>query len=150
MRVRIAIAAAALGAGQLLAPPAAADEPASVAGLKAAVVELDQAYANEDTATIRRMIAPDAVSIAPRYGGAASPDEQIGTFEEIERTHSDYSPIEVVLLRPDVALVTFEKSYTGTYKGAALPPRVFVSEIWLKDGDTWLNRFYQETPIGKE
>jgi len=148
MRIRLAIAAAALGVCQFHALPAAADDAATIAELKSAVVELDQAYANEDVATIKRMISPDNVSITPRYDGAASVDEQIATFEEIERKHSDYSPIDAALLRPDVALVTFEKSYTGTYKGTTPPPRVFVSE--LKQGNTWLNRLYQETPIEKQ
>jgi ketosteroid isomerase-like protein len=141
---------AALVACHVHALPAAADEAATVAEIKAAVVELDQAYANEDVSTIERMILPNHVSIAPRYGGAASQEAQIATFEELERTHFDYSPIDVELLSPDVALATFEKSYTGTYQGAPLPPRVFVSEIWLRQGDTWRQRLYQETPIEKQ
>lgn len=146
MRMRLAIVAT-LMAWQ--AHVAAADEAATVAGLAAAAMQLDKAYAEQDVATIERMIVPNHASIAPRYGGAASVDAQFETFDDLERTHFDYSPIEVELLGPDVALVTFEKSYAGTYKGAALPPRVFVSEIWLRQGDTWQQRLYQETPIEK-
>jgi len=130
-----------------IALPAAADEAATLAEIEAAALQLDQAYADQDVATIQGMIMPNHASIAPRYGGAAALDAQIETFEDLERTHFDYSPIEVELLAPNVALVTFEKSYAGTFKGASLPPRVFVSEIWLKQGATWQQRLYQETPI---
>jgi ketosteroid isomerase-like protein len=149
MKIRGVIVAV-LVACHAFALSAAADEAATVAELKAAAVELDQAYANEDVATIERMVLPDHVSIAPRYGGAASQDAQIATFEQLERRHFDYSPIEVALLTPDVALVTFEKSYEGTYKGVPLPSRVVVSEIWLKQDDTWRQRLYQETPIEQQ
>jgi hypothetical protein len=127
----------------------AADEAATLAELEAAAMQLDQAYADQDVATIQGMILPNHTSIAPRYGGAAALDAQIETFEDLERTHFDYSPVEVELLAPDVALVTFEKSYAGTYKGAALPPRVSVSEIWLMRDGAWQQRLYQETPIGQ-
>jgi ketosteroid isomerase-like protein len=130
--------------------PAAADDAATIAEIKAAVLKIDKAYADEDPATIKAMILPDQVSIAPRYGGAASPDAQIKAFEHLDRSHFDYSPIDVELLSPTVALATFEKSYSGTYKGTTLPPRVFVSEIWLKRDDGWRQRFYQETPIEKQ
>jgi len=69
MKTRLAIMAA-LAVFHFHASSAIADEAATIAELKSVVVELDQAYANEDVATIKRMIAPDAVSITPRYGGA--------------------------------------------------------------------------------
>jgi len=146
MRIRLAIVAT-LMVCHVHALPAAADEAATLAELEAAALQLDKAYADQDVATIQGMILPNHASIAPRYGGAAALDAQIETFEDLERTHFDYSPIEVELLGPDVALVTFEKSYAGTFKGTTLPPRVFVSEIWLRREGTWQQRLYQETPI---
>jgi hypothetical protein len=135
---------------EVLALPSAADEAATIDEIKSAVLELDKAYADEDRSTIERLILPNHVSIAPRYGGAATLNEQVDTFEQLERAHFDYSPIEVELLSPDIALVTFEKSYSGTYKGVTLPPRVFVSEVWLRQSGMWRQRIYQETPIEKQ
>jgi Domain of unknown function (DUF4440) len=128
---------------------AAADEAATVAQLQAAALELDKAYANQDMSTIKRMISSDSLSVAARYGGSASLAEQTKTFGELKRTNLDYTPIDVTLLGADVALVTFEKSYAGTYEGKALPPRVFVGEVWLKRDGKWLQRYYQETAIEK-
>ena len=149
MKIRLAIIVA-VTACSFPMLPATADEAATIAEIKSAVLEIDQAYADEDVSTIKRMILPDQVSIAPRYGGAASPDAQIKAFEHLEREHFNYSPMDVALLSPTVALITFEKSYTGTYKGTTLPPRVFVSEIWLKKEEGWRQRLYQETPIEKQ
>jgi ketosteroid isomerase-like protein len=146
LKIRLMIAALFL-ASSFQALPAMADEAATVADIRSAALELDKAYADEDVSTIERMILPDHVSIAPRYGGAASPTEQVASFDQLERDHFDYSPIDIALLAPDIALVTFEKSYTGTFRGKALPPRVFVSQIWLKQDDSWRQRLYQETAI---
>ena len=93
------------------------------------------------------MTTSDQLSIASRYGGPAERALQLETFKNLERTTFDYSPIEVEFLKPDIALVTFEKSYKGTFDGTALPARVIVGEIWLKQGEAWLQRFYQETPV---
>lgn len=131
----------------LAALPAGADDAGDIEGLKADVMTLDHAYAAGDAGTIRRMVTPDNVSITSRYRGAADPDRQIAAFIDTDRKHVDHSPIDVVLLSPDIALVTFEKSYEGTFKGAPLPSRVAVSEIWMRQDGGWLNRTYQETAI---
>jgi len=146
MKTRLAVAAA-LAACLFHVLPAMADEAATIAEIRAAVVEVDQAYADEDLATIERLTTSDHVSIAPRYGGAALKEGQLATFEALERRNFDYSPIEVELLAPDIALVGFEKSYEGTFQGVPLPPRVIVSEVWLRRDGTWRQRLYQETPI---
>jgi ketosteroid isomerase-like protein len=129
----------------LFAFAARADDTSQI---RSAVVELDQAYANKDVSTIGRMILPDHVSIAARYGGAATVEAQVATFKETEREALDYSPIDIKFLTPGIAIVTFEKSYKGTFQGRPLPSRVSVSEVWLKQQDsTWLQRLYQETAI---
>ncbi len=149
MKIRLLITSV-VTACSLHVLPAIADDAAAIAEIKSAVLQIDKAYADEDVSTIERMILPNQVSIAPRYGGAATPDTQIKAFEHLEREHFDYSPMDVELLSPGVALVTFEKSYAGTYKGTTLPPRVFVSEIWLRQENGWRQRLYQETPIEKQ
>lgn len=133
-----------LGLCLVCAGPAAADDAET---LRAAALELDQAYTDEDIATIEQMLEPDHTSIAARYGGAAGLNAQVGTFDRLERRNFDYSPVEVEFLSPDIALVTFEKSTEGTFEGEALPSRVIVSEIWRRHGDSWLQRLYQETAL---
>jgi hypothetical protein len=147
MRPHVTILAAAFC---FLALPAAAQDDQSIEQLKADVLKLDMAYADEDAATIESMLLPGQISITARYGGAATVDRQVAAFEDTERTHYDHSPIEVKLLSPDIALVTFEKSYKGTYKGDPLPPRVAVGEVWMKQDGKWMNQSYQETAIAPQ
>ena len=130
--------------------PATADEAATIAEIKSAVLKIDKAYADKNVSTIKRMILPDQVSIATRYGGAASPDAQIKALEHQKRKHFDYSSMDVELLSPTIALITFEKSVSGTYEATYFPPRVFVSEIWLRKEGRWRQRLYQETQIKKQ
>lgn len=119
--------------------------------IRSAVVELDEAYAKEDVSEIQRMLVPDHVSIAARYGGAAAVAAQVETFKDLERQSLDYSAINIEFLAPDIALVNFEKSYKGSYKGRPLPARVSVSEVWLRQEDgSWLQRLYQETAIAEQ
>jgi ketosteroid isomerase-like protein len=148
MRAHISIATAA--AMLFLASAAFADDAETIESLKSDVITLDQAYADEDVATIESLLAPDFVGITARYGGPAEVEQQIAAFEDTQRKHLDHSPVEVVLLSPDIAFVTFQKTYEGTYKGKPLPPRVAVGAIWVKQDGKWLNRTYQETEIAPE
>lgn len=146
MKFRLAILVP-LVACHFQALPAIANEAATIAEIKSAVAKLDNAYSNEDVATIKRMTVPNHVAVSPLYDRPVSVDTQINAFDQLERVLFDRSPIQVALLSPEIALVTFEKSYKGTYKGKPLPARVFASEIWRKQGDKWLQQLYQETPI---
>lgn len=130
----------------LVTLPARADDAPDLDKLKADVIALDQAYADGDAATIESLQTPDFMSITARYVGPADAEQQNAT----KRKHLDHSPVEVVLLSPDIALVTFEKSYEGTYKGKPLPPRVAIGAIWIRQDGKWLNRTYQETQIAPE
>jgi hypothetical protein len=130
--------------------PATADEAATIAEIKSSVLKIDKAYADKDASTIKRMVLPNQISIATRYGGAASPGTTIKAFGHQKRKHFNYSSMDVELLSPTIALVTFEKSFTGTYQGTTFPPRVFVSEIWLRKEGRWRQRLYQETQIKKQ
>jgi hypothetical protein len=147
MRALLASAALIPGACLYSVGSTAADDAETITALRAMALELDQAYADEDMATIEQMLEPDHRSIAARYGGAAALTEQVGTFDRLERRNFDYSPVEVEFLTPDIALVSFEKSTEGSFEGQPLPSRVAVSEIWRRHGDRWLQRLYQETVI---
>lgn len=127
--------------------PATADEAESIAAVKAAVAKIEKAFAEQDTATIASMFTPDHISIATRYGGAVRLPDQLDTIPVLERTTSGVSPLKVTLFREDAALVNYEQTYSGTYDGKALPSRVAVSQIWLKQDGDWRQLLYQETPI---
>lgn len=129
------------------APSATADEAETIAEVRAAVEKIDKAFADQDVATIESMFTPDHISIAARYGGAIRTDDQLEAIGALERKAFDLTPVDVVLIAPGAALVTYQQSYTGTYQDEPLPPRVFVTQIWLDQDGKWLQRLYQESPI---
>lgn len=148
MRIRFAIVAACFAT---LSPalPAIADEAATAAELKTAVLEVNKAYADGDAATIERMTTLDHIAVAPQFLKPLTISEQIDTLGEYKREPFDFTDIDVTVLADDAAFVTYENSYKegGSFQGEPLSSRVYVSQIWLKQDGDWRQSFYQETPI---
>ena len=126
---------------------AVADDAATVGEIKRAAKMLDEAYAKQDVALIKTMVTSDHQAATAYYGRLVTTAEQIATLDKYQARLFDVSPEEVDLLGNDAALVTFEKSYDGTFEGKPLPKRVFVSAVWEKKDGKWLQRLYQETVI---
>jgi len=122
-------------------------EAATVKEIKAAVDNIEKAFADQDRAAIERMFTPDHISIAARYGGPVRLPEQFDTLVALKRKTFDATDLDVTLLSADTALVTYEESYSGTFDDEALPPRVFISQIWVRRDGAWQQRFFQETSI---
>lgn len=124
-----------------------ADEASEIAAVKSAMNELNQAFVQEDWAAIRALATPDHIAAGPVYDGSVSLDEQIAMFPRISL--SEYVPTEptVTLLADSVAMSNFEISIAGTFDGAPLHKRAFVSEIWVKRDGKWLQRAYLENAI---
>jgi hypothetical protein len=136
---------AALFAALVLVLPARADDAALVAEIKARVNELNQAFADRDMAKIKTMITADHIAIIPAYG-KPTPFGEV-RLDQYKVVQSAFTPAQVKVLGPTAALVTYENSNQGSYAGKPLSPRVFVSQIWLKQDGKWLQDLYQETPI---
>jgi hypothetical protein len=58
--------------------------------------------------------------------------------------------LKVKTLTKDVALVSFQATIKGTYKGKEVPSPVQVVEVWIKRDGKWLEASYQETPLDKK
>lgn len=130
-----------------LAAVAVADDAATIDEIKKAAAVLDQAYAKQDAALIKTMVTVDHSSTTPYYGKTMTTAEQIGTLNAFKTQILDVTDEHVDLLGDGAALVTFEKSYEGTFEGKPLPKRVAVSAVWVKSEGKWLQRLYQETAI---
>ncbi len=48
---------------------------------------------------------------------------------------------------PDVAILTYVAAQDTKCDGQALPPKVFATSIWVRQGGKWMSYSYQETPI---
>jgi hypothetical protein len=148
MRIRFAITVVCF-AMAFPALPAIADEATTVAQLKEAVLEVNRAYAHRGAATVERMTTQDHIAVASQFRKPLTISEQVDTLGDYKREPFDFTDIDVTLLADNAAFVTYENSYKGDgfYRGDPLPPRVYVSQIWLKQDGAWRQSFYQETPI---
>jgi hypothetical protein len=130
--------------------PAAADEAADIAAIEAQRAALGQAYLAGNADAIRSLVTPDQRSVTFVYDGPQSVTDQIASLGDLKVEVYDAIPPTVDMLGADAALVTYEQSYRGTFKGNPLPGRVFVGEVWVRVDGTWLEKFYQETVMELE
>ena len=95
-------------------------------------------------------MTPDQRSVTFAYDGARTVDQQLASLKSLDIEVYDAIPPTYEMLGTDAALVTYQQSYRGTFEGNPLPGRVFVGEIWVQKGNTWLQKYYQETVIEVE
>jgi len=141
-----------VGAVLLLAAAASspADEASDIAAIATRHAALGKAYDDQDAAAVRALLTPDQRSATFAYDGPLDVDQQLASLAQLDVEVYDALTPSYAMLGADAALVTYEQSYRGTYKGNPLPGRVFVGEIWVRSGDAWLQKFYQETVIEVE
>lgn len=126
---------------------ASAGDAATIEEIKRAASVLDQAFTQQDVALINSMVTSDHLATTPYYGKSVDIAEQIETLDDFKARLFNVTNEKVDLLGDGAALIMFEKSYEGTFKGVPLPKRVFVSSLWEKSDGKWLQRLYQETAI---
>ncbi|WP_421725111.1 nuclear transport factor 2 family protein [Bauldia sp.] len=139
----------ALVAAIIVSAPAVADDP-DLTEFDAIRDELNAAFAAQNVDKIKTMMTPDHVAATTYYGGPLDTPTELEAVLKFNVDEAEFTPSKVSLLAPTVALVTYENTYVGTFDGEPLPPKVFVSEIWVQQDGTWLQRLYQETPIPAE
>lgn len=115
--------------------------------VRQAAARLDQAFTQQDAVLIESMVTADHLAATPYYRKVLTVAEQIETLDAFKARLFDVTGETVDLLGDGAAVITFEKSYEGTFMGEALPARVFVSSLWEKHEGKWLQRLYQETAI---
>lgn len=129
---------------------ATADDSALAAELSQASAALDQAFVDHDRAAIEALTTDDHVAMTPFYGRPFTIPEQFAVLDRLTITQVDRSAPRLAALGPDAAMVTYENSYEGSYDGAPLSERVYVTEIWVREGGGWVQRQFQETPLSAD
>ncbi|HKB39930.1 MAG TPA: DUF4440 domain-containing protein, partial [Gemmataceae bacterium] len=66
---------------------------------------------------------------------------------DLKLTEYAAAKTRVTLLDREAALVTYELTLKGTFKGKEVPRKSFASAVWVKRDGRWLETFYQETPL---
>ena len=115
--------------------------------IAAAQTRLDDAFAKGDPTEIRSLVTPDHVAVTAFNPVEAPISDQIANLPKSDLSFQGDENRKVFQISENVVLVTQEKLYTGTFDGRPLPPRVLVSAIWVNEGGTWLQRYYQETAV---
>ena len=132
------------------APSCFADEASDIAAIAAQRSALGKAYEDGDAGAVRALVTPDQRSVTFAYDGARTLDQQLASLKSLDIEVYDAIPPTYEMLGADAALVTYQQSYRGSFEGNPLPDRVFVGEIWVRKGNTWLQKYYQETVIEVE
>jgi hypothetical protein len=119
----------------------------TITAINTASGALHEAFIAKNADSIRSLMMPDHIAVTPYYDGPQTVDEIIASLSDLDYTETVVGEVSVVLLAPDVAKRTYVADWTGSFKGAALPTRVFVNDTLVNRNGEWLERFYQVTAM---
>ena len=111
---------------------ARADEAEAIEAINKAAAALDQAFEKDDLAGAKALMTPDHIAVTPYYDGPQSVADQIASLPDFQYEQSVLGDVSVTMLGSDAALRSFSAELNGSFKGRALPRRVFISAVWVK------------------
>lgn len=106
-----------------------------------------EALKNKDKKTFASLLTDDFESVEDDGDGARN---RIHAANEAEHSNiHNYSMafFNPVPLAPDAAFVTYEVTMEFPPRAAMRFKRIYITEIWLKQGPEWKMRHYQETRV---
>jgi len=115
--------------------------------LKATTIELDRAFKDHDEDKLRQLMTGDHVAIIAGHGEPLTNAAFVGRHTEYDLTSFETSDVAETMLSPDVTLITYHVSQSGSYAGNPLPAKAFASEIWVKNAGQWRQRLFQTTAL---
>jgi uncharacterized protein (TIGR02246 family) len=119
----------------------------TIAAVNASSDALDAAFEKQDAETIKALMTPDHITVAPYYDGPQTVEDQLASLSEYDWKQTIVGDVDVAVLAPDVALRTFTADLKGTFQGKKLPSQVFATELLVKRDGKWVERFYQVTTL---
>jgi hypothetical protein len=132
-------------------PVRPAKEP--TASLKEELVKLEkqswEAWKNHDGKFFEGFLSDDHAEIG--FGGVTSKASVVagvasGVCEVKSYTVDNF---ELRMLGSDAALLTYHEAQDTKCRGKAVPSPCWVSSLYMKRGERWLNVLYQQTPAAK-
>jgi hypothetical protein len=150
MRKLIAIAVASFACAPLLLAQSA---PTGKDALKESLVKLEkqswEAWKNHDGKFFQEFLSDDHVEVG--FGGPTDKATVVsgvaGPLCSVKSYAVDH--FELAVLNADTALLTYHAAQDTTCGGKPVPSPVWVSSLYVKRGDRWLNVLYQQTPTAK-
>ena len=126
---------------------ARADDAETIAAINKAASALDQAFEKDDVGSVKSLMTSDHVAVTPYYDGPQSVADQAASLPDLKYGQTILGDVSVAMLGSDAALRSFSAELKGSFKGRPLPNRVFVSSVWVKQDDAWVEKFYQVTAL---
>jgi len=104
-----------------------------------------EAWKNRDAQFFKEFLSDDHVEVG--FYGAANKADVVATVASPACVVRSYSvdQFKVALLDANTALVTYHAAQDTSCHDKPVPSPVWVSSLYLKRGDRWLNVFYQQT-----
>ena len=112
-----------------------------------AVHAVQTAFNKGDVDTLKRLMTEDHVTILT-YAHFSNAAQQLRTLSDWKFSAYKIDGLKVKVLTVDAALVSYQASIQGTYRGKEVPSPVQVAAVWVKRDGRWLQASYQETPVG--
>ena len=108
-----------------------------------------EAWKNRDAQFFKEFLSDDHVEVG--FYGAANKADVVATVASPACVVRSYSvdQFKVALLDANTALVTYHAAQDTSCHDKPVPSPVWVSSLYLKRGDRWLNVFYQQTQTSK-
>src|SRR5262249_14399713 len=96
-----------------------ADEPNK--DVEKALNALNEAFKKGDADAAKKYLADDHVAVTTYYGAPLDRAAQLKAFADVKMTEYTTAKMKVTALGKDSALVTYELTTKGTYKGKEVP-----------------------------
>lgn len=103
------------------------------------------ALVSGDGAADGRLLAPDFLGVYPTgYGDRGDHVDQLGDGPTVAEYQLDDA--RLVTISADAAIIVYRASYRRP--GSVEFEEMYVSSLWCRGADGWVNRFSQDTPRG--
>jgi hypothetical protein len=121
--------------------------------LKDTLIDLEkkswEAWKNRDGNFFQSFLSDDHVEVG--FGGLTDKANVVTFVGSPVCTVKSYSveQFKLTVFAPNTALLTYHAAQDTTCGGHAVPSPVWVSSLYIKRGNRWLNAAYQQTQTGK-
>ena len=113
------------------------------------VRSIQTAFNKGDVDTLKGLMTKDHVAILS-YARFSSAADQLKVLSQWKFSEYKVDGLKTKPVTSDVALVAYQATIKGTYKGKEVPSPVQVVEVWINRDGKWLEASYQETPVDRK
>jgi hypothetical protein len=123
---------------------ASSDKNASEKAMIANEQKINDAVAKGDLNAFKSLVHKDALQVDGN--GLMSVSEFEKNFKQVKIDPGwKITETKVIWIASNTAVLAYKWTGKGTFMGQPVPPVVFASTVWHKDGDKWFAMFHQES-----